>query len=203
MSVVVSILNIILVQVAGTDAVAVYSAGWRVVMMAIIPLVAVGTAVITVSGVAFGAREYQNLSIAHTYSMKVGLAVASITSVMTFILAPYIAQIFAYSPETAYLAITIAAFLQVMCVFYIFVPLGIMSSSVFQGVGKGITSLILTILRQLLFVALFAYLLAIHFNLGQQGVWWGIVAGNISGGVVAFIWARLYISRIQKLILNK
>jgi Na+-driven multidrug efflux pump len=122
---------------------------------------------------------------------------------MTFILAPYIAQIFAYSPETAYLAITIAAFLQVMCVFYIFVPLGIMSSSVFQGVGKGITSLILTILRQLLFVALFAYLLAIHFNLGQQGVWWGIVAGNISGGVVAFIWARLYISRIQKLILNK
>lgn len=203
MSVVVSILNIILVQVAGTDAVAVYSAGWRVVMMAIIPLVAVGTAVITVSGVAFGAREYQNLSIAHTYSMKVGLAVASITSVMTFILAPYIAQIFAYSPETAYLAIAIAAFLQVMCVFYIFVPLGIMSSSVFQGVGKGITSLILTILRQLLFVALFAYLLAIHFNLGQQGVWWGIVAGNISGGVVAFIWARLYISRIQKLILNK
>lgn len=168
-------------------------------MMAIIPLVAVGTAVITVSGVAYGAREYQNLRIAHTYSIKVGLAVATLTSIMTFILAPYIAQIFAYSPETKYLAFTIAAFLQVMCVFYVFVPPGIMSSSVFQGVGKGVTSLILTMLRQLLFVALFAYILAICFNLGQQGVWWGIVTGNISGGVVAFIWARLYINRIQKL----
>ena len=133
MSLVTAILNIILVQVAGTDAVAVYSAGWRVVMMAIIPLVAVGTAVITVSGVAYGAREYQNLRIAHTYSIKVGLAVATLTSIMTFILAPYIAQIFAYSPETKYLAFTIAAFLQVMGVCYVVVPPGIMSSSVFQG----------------------------------------------------------------------
>jgi Na+-driven multidrug efflux pump len=85
-----------------------------------------------------------------------------------------------------------------MCVFYLFVPPGIMSSSIFQGVGKGITSLILTVLRQLLFVAIFAYLLAINFNLGQQGVWWGIVAGDIAGGIVAYIWARLYISRIQR-----
>jgi Na+-driven multidrug efflux pump len=66
--------------------------------------------------------------------MKVGLMVAIITSVLTFVLAPYIAKIFAYSPETAYLAPTIAAFLQVMCVFIIFVPPGIMSSSIFQGV---------------------------------------------------------------------
>jgi len=198
MSAVTAILNVILVQVSGTDAVAVYSAGWRVVIMAIIPLVAVGTSVITLSGVAYGARKYQNLRIAHTYSIKLGLAVASITGVLTFIFAPYIAQIFAYSPETAYLAPTIAAFLQVMCVFYIFVPPGIMSSSVFQGVGKGVTSLILTVLRQLLFVAIFAYLLAINFKMGQQGVWWGIVAGDIAGGVVAYLWARLYISRIQK-----
>nr|WP_054858373.1 MATE family efflux transporter [Methanobacterium formicicum] len=198
MSAVTAILNIILVQVAGTDAVAVYSAGWRVVMMAIIPMAAVGTAVVTVSGVAYGARKYKNLRIAHSYSIKVGLAVAAITGVLTFIFAPYIAQIFAYSPETAYLAPTIAAFLQVMCVFYLFVPPGIMSSSIFQGVGKGITSLILTVLRQLLFVAIFAYLLAINFNLGQQGVWWGIVAGDIAGGIVAYIWARLYISRIQR-----
>lgn len=198
MSAVTAILNVILVQVAGTDAVAVYSAGWRVVMMAIIPMAAVGTAVVTVSGVAYGARKYKNLRIAHSYSIKLGLAVAAITGVLTFIFAPYIAQIFAYSPETAYLAPTIAAFLQVMCVFYLFVPPGIMSSSVFQGVGKGVTSLILTMLRQLIFVAIFSYLLAINFNLGQQGVWWGIVAGDIAGGIVAYIWARLYISRIQR-----
>ena len=197
MSSLIAILNGLLVAVAGTDAVAVYSAGWRVVMIAIIPLLAVGTSVITVAGVAYGARKYENLSIVHNYSIKAGLAVAMVTSVLTFIFAPYISQVFAYSPKTAYLAPTIASFLQVMCFFYIFVPLGGMSSSIFQGVGKGITSLILTVLRQLLFVAIFTYVLAVTLNFGQQGVWWGIVAGNIAGSLVAYCWARLYISRLR------
>ncbi|AXV36842.1 MAG: MATE family efflux transporter [Methanobacterium sp. BRmetb2] len=200
MSALTAILNVILVIVAGTNAVAVYSAGWRVVMMAIIPIAAVGTSVITVAGVAYGARKYENLSIAHNYSIKVGMMVAIITSILTFVFAPYISKVFAYSPQTAYLAPTITTFLQVMCLFYIFVPPGLMSSSIFQGVGKGTTSLILTILRQLLFVAIFAYIMAITLNFGQQGVWWGIVAGDIVGSSVAYCWARLYVSRIQKQI---
>jgi putative MATE family efflux protein len=196
MSSVVAILNGLLVNVAGTDAVAVYSAGWRVVMMAILPIIAVGTAVVAVAGVSYGARNTKNLSITHTYSIKVGLIVALLTSTLTFVFAPYIAMIFAYSPETAYLAPNIAAFLQVMCFFYIFVPPGVMSGSVFQGVGKGINSLILTVLRQLIFVAVFAYFLAIPLGWGQQGVWWGIVAGNTAGSAFAFTWARLYINRL-------
>jgi putative MATE family efflux protein len=55
MSILAGIVNGLLVVVAGTDAVAVYSAGWRVVMMAIMPIIAVGTSVITVAGVSYGA----------------------------------------------------------------------------------------------------------------------------------------------------
>ncbi len=197
MSSVVAILNGLLVTVAGTDAVAVYSAGWRVVMMAIIPIIAVGTSVVAVAGVSYGARNTKNLLIAHNYSIKVGLGVAFLTSTITFLLADYISLIFAYSPQTAHLAPIIAAFLQVMCVFYIFVPPGVMSGSIFQGVGKGINSLILTVLRQFVFVAVFAYTLAILLGWGQQGVWWGIVAGNTTGSIVAFTWARLYIRRLR------
>lgn len=200
MSSLIAILNGLLVAVGGTDAVAVYSAGWRVVMMAIIPIISVGTSLITVAGVAHGARKYENLQVAHSYSIKVGTFIAMITSIITFIFAPYISRIFAYSPETAYLAPTIAAFLQVMCFFYIFVPPGLMSGSIFQGVGKGTTSLIFSLMRQLLFVAIFAYILTIIFKFGQQGVWWGIVAGDIAGSAVAYSWARLYISRLQKQI---
>ncbi len=198
MSVVAGVLNGILVIVAGTDAVAVYSAGWRVVMMATMPIIAIGTATITVAGVSYGSRRYKNISIAHKYSIKVGLIIAAITSVLTFIFAPYIAMIFAYTPQSAPLAPTIAAFLQVMCFFYIFMPPGVMSGSVFQGVGKGMTSLTLTLLRNLAFIVVFAYILAITFGLGQQGVWWGIVAGDIAGSAVAYTWAHTYISRLRR-----
>ena len=197
MSILAGIVNGLLVVVAGTDAVAVYSAGWRVVMMATMPIIAVGTSVITVAGVSYGARKYENISIAHKYSIKVGLIIAAATSVLTFVLAPYIAMIFAYTPQSASLAPTIAAFLQVMCFFYIFMPPGVMSSSTFQGVGKGMTSLMLTLLRNLVFIAIFAYIFAIFFGLGEYGVWWGIVAGDILGGIVAYIWARTYIRRLR------
>ena len=197
MSILAGIVNGLLVVVAGTDAVAVYSAGWRVVMMATMPIIAVGTSVITVAGVSYGARKYENVSIAHRYSIKLGLIIAAITSALTFVLAPYIAMVFAYTPQSASLAPTIAAFLQVMCFFYIFMPPGVMSSSTFQGVGKGMTSLILTALRNLVFIAIFAYIFAIFFGLGEYGVWWGIVAGDILGGVVAYVWARTYIRRLR------
>ncbi|MDI3484139.1 MAG: hypothetical protein PWQ74_726 [Methanobacteriaceae archaeon] len=194
-----AILNIIFVTVAGTDAVAVYSAGWRVVMIGFVPLISIGTGTITVAGVAYGARKYNNLSIAHNYSIKIGMLVAIATSILTFILAPYISMIFTYSPQARHLAPTITEFLRIMCLFYIFIPPGLMSNSIFQGIGKGTTSLILTIIRQLLFIVIFAYILAIMFNLGQRGAWWGVVAGDIVGSMIAYLWARIYIKRLQQL----
>jgi Na+-driven multidrug efflux pump len=83
-----------------------------------------------------------------------------------------------------------------MCFFYPFVPPGIMSGSVFQATGKGVTSLIITVLRNLVFIAIFAYLIGIVLRYGEHGIWWGIVAGDILGGIVSFIWARVYISRL-------
>ena len=192
------IINGLLVHVAGTDAVAVYAAGWRVVMFAIIPLAAIGTSVVSVAGAAFGGRRYEKLPVILNYAVKTGLMVAITTSILTYVFALPIASIFTYSPESAHLAPSIAAFLGIMCFFYPFVSPGLISSSLFQGVGKGMTSLTLNILRNLLFIAVFAYLLGIVLGYGEHGIWWGIVAGDIIGGSLGFIWARFYLSRLLR-----
>ncbi len=85
-----------------------------------------------------------------------------------------------------------------MCLFYIFMPPGLMSSSLFQATGNGVTALVLTLLRELICIGLFAYLFAIPFNLGEMGVWWGIVTGHIIGSLVAYVWARLFIRRLSR-----
>ncbi len=192
------VINGLLVTVAGTDAVAVYTAGWRVVIFAIIPLAAIGTSVISVAGAAFGGRRYEKLPDILDYSVKIGLMIAISLSIFTWLFAHQIALIFTYSPESSHLAPSIAAFLSTMCLFYPFVPPGIMSGSLFQGVGKGVTSLILNVLRNLLFIAVFAYLLGIVLGYGEHGIWWGIVAGDIMGGTTAFVWAKVYLSRLVR-----
>ncbi len=151
------VLNLILVISGGAAAVAVYTAGWRVVMMVMILPIGIGTAAITVAGAAFGAKNYNNLKITLNYAAKLGFGIAIAIGLLLYVFSGYIATIFAYSPQTADLAPSIAAFLQVMFLFYIPVPLGITASAVFQGVGKGVTSLILTVLRELVFISFFAF----------------------------------------------
>jgi len=198
MSILGIILNIILVTTGGTDAVAVYTAGWRVVNIAMIPAIGIGTAAITVAGAAYGAKKYGNVSTALNYSVKLGISIAAVTSIITYIFAPNISGIFAYSSQSAFLAPSIASFLQVMCLFYIVVPLGITASSIFQAMGKGTTSLILTIIREVAFISVFAYLFAFVLGIGSQGVWWGIVVGGACGCILAYIWARTYINRLKR-----
>ncbi|MCL2115113.1 MAG: MATE family efflux transporter [Methanobrevibacter sp.] len=190
-------LNIILVAVSGADAVAVYSVGWRVILIAIIPVISISISAVAIVGASFGAKKYENLNIIQNHSIKLGTIISIITAVATFILAPYIAGIFTYSPETAGLNGLITEFLRVMSLFYIFVPIGSIAASIFQGVGRGFDSFILTTIRELVLAVVFAYILAIPLGFGQQGVWWGIVIGNIFGSLIAFAWSKLY---IQKLI---
>ncbi|PKL68140.1 MAG: MATE family efflux transporter [Methanomicrobiales archaeon HGW-Methanomicrobiales-1] len=189
-------INGLLVATAGTDAVAIYTAGWRVVFFAVIPLIAISTSVISVAGAAYGARQFAKLRTVHTFSVSLGIAISLVISALTFIFARQIAVIFTYSPDSAHLAPEIAMFLATMCFFYPFIPPGIMSGSVFQATGKGMTSLVISVLRNLVFIALFAYLFGIVLGYGEHGIWWGIVAGDIIGGTVAYIWARAYISRL-------
>jgi len=196
MSMVVIINNAILVFVAGTDAVAVFTSGWRIVMFAVVPLIGIATSVVSVAGAAYGAREYEKIGIAHRYAIRVGVLIALVTSLLTYLLAPWITTLFTYSPESAHLVPAFILFFQTMCLFYPFAPLGMFSSSVFQGTGHGLTSLVISLFRNLVFIAIFSYLLAIVFGLGEAGVYFGIVAGNILGGSVGYIWARAFIKRL-------
>jgi putative MATE family efflux protein len=198
MSVLGVVLNLMLVISGGAVAVAVYTAGWRVVNMAMIIPIGLGTAAVTVSGAAYGARNYKNLSNALSYSTKLGVGIALVTATISYVFAENIACIFTYSAQSAFMAPSIASFLQVMFLFYLPVPLGINASSVFLGVGKGVTSLILTVLREVILISFFAYLFAFTLGFGSQGVWWGIVIGGGIGCIIAYVYAKIFVKRLKR-----
>lgn len=192
-------INLILVTIAGTDAVAVYTSGWRIVMFAIVPLVGIATSVIAVSGAAYGAREYEKIRIVHRYSIRIGVVIGLVTGILTYLLSPQITALFTYSPGSAHLSPAFILFFQTMCFFYPFIPLGMFSSSVFQGTGHGFTSLVISLLRALAFDIVFAFILGMVLGLGEFGVYSGIVVGNIIGGFIGYLWAGVFLDRLVRI----
>ena len=196
-------LNLIVVSVGGTDGIAVYTTGWRIVMFGTLPLVGMATAVTAVTGAAYGANEIKKLDIAYIYSVKIGLLIEVFVALVVFIFAPHIASIFTQSEGGVRIFSDITSFLRISAIFYPLVAFGMFSSALFQGAGKGINSLIITLFRTLIFTVPFSYLFAIPMKMGLNGAWWGLVVGNILGAVIAFIWARLYVRGLKKTIQNE
>lgn len=191
-------INFIIVAVSSTDGVAVCSVGMRVVNIGMTPLIAMSTAVISVSGAAFGARAFQKIEAAHLYSVKAGLLVALLLSGATYFFAPAIAAVFSRSEASASLGPEIVSFLHVMAFFYPAIPLGIFAAAVFQGVGRGRSALAISVLRTVVLNLLLVTLFAVLLGWGLPGVWWGMVAGNLLGDAVGYIWVRSYVGKLVK-----
>ena len=191
-------INAMLIIVAGTTAVAVYTAGWRIVSMGIIPALGIETAVLTVAGVAYGAKNYKNLGISCHYAIKLGVFLSLVLAVITYIFAPNIAWLFAYSANSGNMIPMIAEFLRIFCVFFVAIPFGLASTAVFQAAGKGTTSLLLVVIRDLILSLIAAYVLGIVLHLGATGIYWGIVVGVILGSAISYLYFRLFLRGLKK-----
>lgn len=190
--------NYMLTIVSGPTSVAVYTAGWRIISVGMLPAIGVGTAAISVAGVAYGAKKYENLRVTARYAVKVALIASIIACIIINVFSNQIAFIFSYSESSSQLAPLITGFLQIMCLFILYVPLGASASNVFQGVGKGTTSLILTAFREFLLVLIFAYLLGFTFNMGEFGIYCGMLLGGGIGSVICYACIELYINKLIK-----
>ena len=190
--------NYMLTLVSGSTAVAVYTAGWRIISLGLLPAIGVGTAAITVAGVAYGAKKYENIRTACRYSVKLGLISSIIVCIVLFVFANQVAYIFSYSEASAHLEPLIASFIQLMCLFILYVPFGASAGNVFQGLGKGTTSFILTTFREFVLVLIFAYLLGFVFNMGERGIYYGMLIGGFLGSVIAYGYIELYVDRLIK-----
>ena len=190
-------INIIAVKVGGTDGVAIYTTGWRVAMFAILPLLGIATAVTSVTGAAFGSREYGKLNSAYMYAIRIGLMIELVAGVLTFILAPQIAGLFTMAEESLRIRLDLIIFIRTMCIYYPSTAFGMLSSAMFQGTGKGLNSLIVTLIRTIILAAPLAYIFAVFLNMNLSGIWWGLVAGNVTASIIAFTWGRLFIHRLR------
>ena len=191
------LLNWILLRVAGEAGVAIFTSGWRIVTIGTIPLLGIATGVTAVCGAAYGARDVGKLRDAYFYAVRFGLVLEIIVAGIVAALAPFLALLFTYSVGSSALRPELVRFLRWMTIFLPTVPFGMLTSAMFNGIGKGERALLVTILRTLVLQVLGAYGLSVLAGVGILGVWWGIIIGNVLAGLIGFAWGRRTVSRLQ------
>jgi putative MATE family efflux protein len=198
MSINMLIMNLIIVSIGGTDGVAILTTGWRISTFGILPLMGISTAVVSVCGAAYGMRDYQRMDVALNHAIKIGLVIEISVAAFIFFMAVPITTAFTSSPGAAHLAPDLIRYFRITWLFLPGVALGMLSGSMFQGTGKGMYSLAVTILRTVILTPAIAWLLAVSLGMGLEGVWWGLVIANIAGSTVSYVWAKSYIRRLKR-----
>ena len=192
-----AVFSALLAYVGSTDSVAVYSTGWRIVTIGTTPLLAIGTALISVIAANYGAKNFKNIQIAHRYAMKVSIIIAIVVSVLTNFFAGDLASIFASSGSSVRIAHELTGFLSWIVIYYPTMAVGVASTYVFQGIGKGLTAMFQTIMRETGFTILFAYLFAVVLGYGVWGAWMGIVLGEVVSNNITMFWADWQIKKLM------
>ena len=197
MSIAVALYLIFITIISGDYGVAAYTSGQRIYLFAIMPLTAIGTAVVAVCGSAFGAENGDYLSRAHKYGAKFGILFGLAVTIIVVIFATSIASIFAYTPETTHLVSGISLFLQFAFLSIPFTGAGMASSFLYQGIGRGVTSLFFTIFREVICTVILTYLFGIVFGWGLIGIWIGLAVGRSIASIVNYIYGRHTIKQIR------
>ena len=202
MSIAMSLYLIFISSIGGEYGIAAFTSGQRLYLFAIMPLTAIGSAVAAISGSAFGAKNWQYLKRTHSYGTKFAMAFGVIMTVILVLFAPYLSLIFAYTPETSPLIPEITNFLRIASFGLLLVGIGMPSSFLYQGIGRGTTSLFWTIIREVIFTVTCTYLFGIVFNLGLTGIWIGLAVGRILASILNYSYARFTIRKLKETLIQ-
>lgn len=184
------ILNYLVITTAGVREVASFTIAWRFICIAFLPCMAIGIATITVSGVAYGARNWPNFNETIKYSTLLSLAITLMICLLFFVFAYPLCEVFNFQAANIALVDRSAEILQLLVFYNCLIPFGATAAYTYQGVGSGFKSLALTILRELVLSMAFAYVMGITMGIGVFGVYLGAIIGMNIGSIFGFacIW---------------
>nr|WP_315045655.1 MATE family efflux transporter [uncultured Leptotrichia sp.] len=177
-----------------TTATAVLGVYFKLQSFVILPVFGLNNSVISIVSYNYGAGKIKRLlktvKVANIYAFSIMLA----GFVLCQILPVQILKIFDASDNM--LAIGVPA-LRIISFSFLIAPFSIVSSGTFQALGKGMFSLIISLIRQLIIILPLSYLLS--RIMGMKGVWIAFPIAEIFAGILTIIYLRkLYKNEIMK-----
>ncbi len=184
-----------LVSRFGSDAVAAFGIGGRLDSVYFLPTFALASSMVTLTGMFYGAGRIDLIRKTVYYVFIRGQYMALGFGVVFYFFSPQIFSIFTNDKAILDMAIS---YIRTMVFAFPFVAVGVISGRVFQGLGEGVPSLLLTAMRVVLVSGALAFLFVHVLKMGLESVWLALALGAGITSTVATGWVWLRLNRLER-----
>ena len=179
-----------------TAAYTVFGLYFKLQSFVFMPVFGLTQGLMPIMGYNYGARNKKRLISAIKQGCVIALVIMTLGMLVFLLFPDKLLGIFNASPEL--LDIGIPA-LRVICSCFLFAALGIVGSTLFQSVGRGVYSLIVSLMRQLVVLVPAAWILA-KITGEVNAVWWSFPIAEVFSLIVTIVlFLRLYRSELRHL----
>jgi len=178
----------------GVDYVASFGIVSRLETVAIMPIVAMSMAIITLVGMFFGAKRFDLLEEISWYGLKIAVVFTSAIGLVFFIFPSLFLRIF--TPDEALLGIG-SAYLRINIFTFPLMAISMLTSRILQGMGYGLPGFIINFVRVFIFAVPLAYLFVFILGYGYLSIAVAMVIGGIASSITAVIWLRMRLNALS------
>ncbi len=186
-----AVFNKILVSYSAFS-VAAYQIGGRIDIVIFLPIMAIATALTTLVGMFYGAKDIDNVKFIIKYGMLHSVLITTIGSIIIFMLAPLIVKGFTSELEIQQIAVT---YLRFVVIIYPLISIGMTSGRVMQGLGMGLPMLVITTIRVLGISAPLALIFNYVYHKPIEWMWYAMIISTVTAVSTAVFWLRFALRR--------
>jgi putative MATE family efflux protein len=186
-----AVFNKILVSYSAFS-VAAYQIGGRIDIVIFLPIMAIATALTTLVGMFYGAKDFENVKFIIKYGMLHSVFITTIGSIIIFVLAPFLVTGFSNEPEIQQTAVT---YLRLVVFIYPLISIAMTSGRVMQGLGLGLPMLATTIIRVLGVSVPLALIFNYVLHKPIEWMWYSMMIATVIAFSIAVLWLRFALRR--------
>ncbi|MCG6909392.1 MAG: MATE family efflux transporter [Deltaproteobacteria bacterium] len=176
----------------GQTAVAAYGIATRVDQIALLPIMGLSTATLTLVGQNNGAGKYDRCREAYHKALFYGILVTTVSIVVVFAIPRLIMQ--AFTEDSAVVGIG-AFYLRISAFIYWAYIILFVAVAAMQGLKRPLYAIWIGLYRQITAPAVVFYALAYLLGMGLTGIWWGIFLVTWSAALFTLYYVRRTMNR--------
>ena len=174
------------------NGVATKTTGWRILDLVIILSISFGSALVPISAAAYGQGNYRKIRATYMYGLKYSVLAMACLAAVAMVAAPWLVYLFTYSGDTVALSEEMTRFVRIGLLMMPFCSIGILTSSMFQSIGKGLWALLASALRNFIRIPV-----CVLIGSTLTGIWWSVTVGEVIGTCIVAMFGLYVLSVLR------